>query len=605
MPIRLKLALWYGGVLAVIMAVFSGILYFVMYSSIENQYKSSLSHQAEEVYDRLKYSVGLSLRGWNVDVRLDDQDTFFTENIYLQLINLSNNRVSQSSNAANDRIVLPINEHTLKHLVSESRYVFTTAEIGGYPFIIYNRGIYNNNQLIGVLQAATFSGNMLSLLDQLRFVLILSSIIIIVVSASFGWFLARKALSPIGSVIKAANQIESGEDLSRRIPYDGPKDEIGRLIQTINGMLERIQQVYLNMEEAYRTQRRFVSDASHELRTPLTTIRGNVDLVGKMWKQAKESDGSGVTPEVMEMSQEAMADISAEAERMSRLVNDMLSLARADAGTVIELAPVELHPVVNEVARRAQYLTRREQVDWRTDNLSALQGVQVMGHRDYLQQLLFIFIENAFKYTFSGEVVLSVKRTGDQIGICIRDSGIGMDKEELPHIFERFYRADPSRGLVGGTGLGLSIAKWILDEHHGSIEVFSKKNKGSTFIIWLPILSEHEAKKLEASTLPSKSMGEADGAADTSGAADATEGASDVMEVSDEMEEADMMEEADVKRSPETYDVSEVSKPTDGAAASSESKAFAASDADSSKANHGETDASMRRGISRPEDNEA
>src|SRR5690554_6122820 len=112
MPIRLKLALWYGGVLAVIMAVFSGLLYFVMYSSIENQYKSSLSHQAEEVYDRLKYSVGLSLRGWNVDVRLDDQDTFFTENIYLQLINLSNNRVSQSSNAANDRIVLPINEHT-------------------------------------------------------------------------------------------------------------------------------------------------------------------------------------------------------------------------------------------------------------------------------------------------------------------------------------------------------------------------------------------------------------------------------------------------------------------------------------------------------------
>lgn len=495
MSIRLKLAFWYGGVLAVIMAVFSGTIYFLMHHSIQNQYRSSLQEQTERVYERLEYTVGLSLRGWNVDVRLDLQDTFYTENIYLQLFNISSRKISLSSKSVADRIHLPLYENTLKHLASESRYQFTTAEINGFPFIIYNRGIYNNNQLIGVLQAATYAGHMNSLLEQLRFVLIVASIIIILVSASFGWFLARKALRPIGSVIDAANKIESGEDLSRRIPYSGPQDEIGRLIQTINGMLGRIQQVYSNMEEAYRNQRRFVSDASHELRTPLTTIRGNVELVGKMWQQ---SEGNGIlSDEMMQMSREAMADISAEADRMSRLVNDLLSLARADAGQVIEKTPVELMPVVESVVRRANFLPRKEAVMWRAEQLDVLEGVMVMGNRDYLQQLLFIFIENAFKYTLQGEVVLSVLMNDNHVGISIRDTGIGLDKDEVPLIFERFFRADPSRGVVGGTGLGLSIAKWILEEHGGSVEVYTRKDHGSTFIIWLPVLDEHAEVILE------------------------------------------------------------------------------------------------------------
>jgi len=487
MSIRLKLACWYGGVLAIIMAVFSGALYFLMHHSIEHQYRSSLQDQTERVYERLEYTVGLSLRGWNVDVRLDVQDTFFTENIYLQLFNLSSGRVSMSSKSVEDNIQLPIHERTLQQL-TESRYTYTSSTINGVPFIIYHRGIYNNNQLIGVLQAATYAGHMNSLLEQLRLVLILASIIIIFVSSSFGWFLAKKALRPIGSVIEAANQIESGEDLSRRIPYDGPMDEIGKLIQTINGMIGRVQHVYSNMEEAYRKQRRFVSDASHELRTPLTTIRGNVELVGKMWySEGGDVQSRGLSEEMMTMSREAMEDISAEAERMSRLVNDLLSLARADAGNVIDKQPVALHPIVEDVVRRANLLPRNSDVVWRTEELSDLSGIKVNGNRDYLQQLLFILIENAFKYTMHGEVVLSIRRSDEQVGIAIRDTGIGLDKDEVPLIFERFYRADPSRGVVSGTGLGLSIAKWILDEHEGSIEVYTSKGQGSTFIVWLPL----------------------------------------------------------------------------------------------------------------------
>jgi len=151
---------------------------------------------------------------------------------------------------------------------------------------------------------------------------------------------------------------------------------------------------------------------------------------------------------------------------------------------------------VEEVARRANFLPRSGDVVWRTEDLSQLSGVVVNGSRDYLQQLLFIFIENAFKYTLQGEVVLGVRQAPGQIGISVRDTGIGLDKDEVPLIFERFYRADPSRGLVGGTGLGLSIAKWILDEHGGSVEVYTRKGHGSTFVIWLPVL-EQESGRLE------------------------------------------------------------------------------------------------------------
>lgn len=134
---------------------------------------------------------------------------------------------------------------------------------------------------------------------------------------------------------------------------------------------------------------------------------------------------------------------------------------------------------------------------WRAEQLDVLEGVMVMGNRDYLQQLLFIFIENAFKYTLQGEVVLSVLMNDNHVGISIRDTGIGLDKDEVPLIFERFFRADPSRGVVGGTGLGLSIAKWILEEHGGSVEVYTRKDHGSTFIIWLPVLDEHAEVILE------------------------------------------------------------------------------------------------------------
>jgi two-component system OmpR family sensor kinase len=166
-------------------------------------------------------------------------------------------------------------------------------------------------------------------------------------------------------------------------------------------------------------------------------------------------------------------------------VNDLLSLARADSGYTLQKTPIWLLPLVEGVVRKAQQLPRN--ADWRSGDLSALYQIQVCGDADYLQQLLFIFIENAFKYTPSGFVEFVAVRSQDQIGLRIQDTGLGIDKDEVPRIFDRFYRVDPSRGQTAGTGLGLSIAQWIIDEHQGSIEVMTRKGEGSTFIIWLPI----------------------------------------------------------------------------------------------------------------------
>jgi signal transduction histidine kinase len=302
-----------------------------------------------------------------------------------------------------------------------------------------------------------------------------------------GWLLSKRALKPVYSLISATDQIQKSEDFGIRIKHNGSQDEIGLLSKTINGMLERIQTIYGELNNSYATQRRFVADASHELRTPLTTINGNAEFLKKIWTSMANQPNRLPKDEEIEMSVEALNDITDEANRMVRLVNDLLALARADAGLQIKCEIVKLKPIVDSVVRKAQLIPK--DVELKSENLDIMREVLIKADKDYLQQLLFIFVENAFKFTSEGYVEINALRSADKIGLMIRDTGIGMNAHEIPHIFERFYRADSSRGLTPGTGLGLSIAKWILDEHEGTIEIISNKGEGTSFLIWLPIYS--------------------------------------------------------------------------------------------------------------------
>lgn len=489
MSIRLRLTLWYSGIVALTLLVFGTVLYVSLHYYIYDDFKNRIKVQADAIEIKSDFDFVFN----QIDLDIDQIRSVFLDDVfYFQIYNYTNKDLKQSQNLRKNGLTLPYPEDVPKERVA----YFKKVKIGPNPFIVYTKSIittYKGKEItLGVFQVASYTGREDRFFEVLVNALILTGVLTILIAFCLGLLLVRKALQPIDSVIAAAKQIEKSTDLDNRILYDGPNDEIGRLVSTLNGMLSRIETIYTELDDAYTAQRRFVSDASHELRTPLTTIRGNVDLLEKMWVgAAARIDMSDESKK--EMSLEAMRDIADEAKRMSRLVNDMLSLARADAGQTMEKVPVDMKPLVEEVVRRAQFLPRK--ADWITGDLSALDDITVQGNKDYLQQLLFIFIENGFKYTPQGYVKLDAIMRGGQIGIRISDTGIGMDKGEVPHIFERFYRADISRGVTAGTGLGLSIAKWIIDEHGGSIEVMTRKDEGSIFIIWLPVgfhLNAHE-----------------------------------------------------------------------------------------------------------------
>ncbi|MEK4356680.1 HAMP domain-containing sensor histidine kinase [Paenibacillus sp. FSL M7-1455] len=481
MSIRLRLTAWYTCILAVTLILFGSAVYGVVHFYTFSKVKSNLEEQSKQIQPNLVLYISQGELKFDIG-GLSATSGFQSSQIFGQLHDYNNNRDLITENLGRMKKTFPVPSAKNAFNVDS----FETFRLNGNPFMVYQKPVVVQNQLIGFLQLAVWTGHEEELLSLLRSILIISATIMVLMATTFGLFLARKSIAPIGKVIEAADQIQKGSDLSVRIAYDGPQDEIGQLINTVNNMLGRMEGFYKNLEESYAAQRRFVSDASHELRTPLTTIRGNVDLLQKMWSK-DDSERPNLDEETMhQMTLEAVSDIADESKRMSRLVSDMLSLARADTGRTFEKQPVPLEILVEEVARRAKMLPRT--AEWITGDFSVLNGVYINGNKDYMQQMLFIFIENAFKYTPEGQVVFDAFIYKNQVGIRISDTGIGMDKEEVPHIFDRFYRADQSRGVTEGIGLGLSIAKWIIDELEGSVEVVTRLGEGTTFIIWLPIV---------------------------------------------------------------------------------------------------------------------
>lgn len=480
MSIRLKLTLWYSGLFAIAFIVFGMTIYSVVYHNSQSELKSRL----KEVASKIQLSAGFG------EANLDSASPGFNASfIVIQLVGYSDDEgyvAGKSRNIRGTELTLP---HPKR---SEARERFVNLNANGTPFLTYEvpvniRGVANDGVqwLLQVGAAKTDAEE--ALLSELRGILWETGAVALLAAFLLGMFLSRKALKPIDRVAAAARQIETGSDLGLRLPREKADDEIGRLTDTLNGMLASLEKAYKNLEESNAAQRRFVSDASHELRTPLTTIRGNVDLLEKIWDEDAEGEPAGRLSEAdrREMSLESIRDIADEARRMSRLVNDLLALARADAGYAVEMESLQLRPLADEAARRASFLPRR--AEWIVGPLEPLDGVWVKGNRDYLLQLLFILIENGFKYTPQGTVRLYASIAGAYVGLTVLDTGIGLREEQIPHIFERFYRADASRGETSGTGLGLSIARWIADLHHATIDVQSRPGVGSAFTIWMPI----------------------------------------------------------------------------------------------------------------------
>ncbi len=278
-----------------------------------------------------------------------------------------------------------------------------------------------------------------------------------------GWLVAGRALRPVAALTDTAGSIARSQEFSRRVAVQHPYDELGRLAQTFNEMLA-------SLGAAYGAQQRFVADASHELRAPLTILQANLEYLQHAALPPEERD-------------RALQETHAEAERLARLVGDLLVLARADSGHTLRREPVELDRVLMQALGEARHLTRGQRLE-----VGELEPLRVHGDPDRLRQLVLILVDNAIKYTPPpGRIVLGLRRGLGTAQLTVRDSGIGIAPDALPHVFERFFRADPARSRdPGGTGLGLPIAQWIAGQHGGSVKLESASDQGTIAIVTLP-----------------------------------------------------------------------------------------------------------------------
>lgn len=470
MSVRISLTLWYTFLLGAILLSFSILLYLMLVLVLYQQVDQSLQERAQQIGNRIETETTFRLNEeQGGEVVLPPLDVFSTSAIFVQVINAEGKLIESTNNLGGHRLADDVDINAINET---GQATFTTVTIENARIRVYTAPIVVGPpiQVLGAVQV----GQSLQFIDMmLRMVLFFltgGTIIALVVAALIGAFLARKALTPIDRINQTAAQIVSGQDLKQRLATPPTNDEISRLTTTINDMLARL-------DNFFQAQVRLSADVSHELRTPLTTIRGNIDLLR-----------SGAANDPQELD-EALTVIDGELDRMSRIVTDLLLLSQADAGISLRLEPVELDTIVLDVYRQARVIANGINIQ-----LGHEDQAMVEGDADRLKQLLINLVTNAIKHTAEGgRITLSLYRDHDWVRVTVEDTGRGIAPTALPHIFERFYRADEAAGQKG-TGLGLSIAQWIAQAHGGQITVESQLGQGSTFTLWLPNKLERKRK---------------------------------------------------------------------------------------------------------------
>jgi len=332
------------------------------------------------------------------------------------------------------------------------------------PYRIISTPVYKNGELAEIIQLGTHLRYVRKNLSNFRNNILVALPIILALGTLGGWILARRSLSPIGYIASKARSITS-QNLSERLTLRGTDDEMDDLIRTINEMISRLEGSFKRMAE-------FTADASHELKTPICAMRGEAEVL-----LLKERKG--------EEYQEALAHFIEQFDHLNQLINDLILLSKFDTSQVeLKRAPLRLDLLIQDLSHLFQVLAEQKNISL---EIGDLEEVTVIGDKVRLQQLFTNLIDNAIKYTPKGSIHVTVEKNESAGLVRIKDTGIGIPKEEQKKIFERFYRTDKSRSReTGGVGLGLSIAEWIVRAHHGRIEVESELYKGSTFTVYLP-----------------------------------------------------------------------------------------------------------------------
>lgn len=458
MSLRARLALLYTSIVGGILLLLGVAVYSAVRVSLINQIDNNLRRVASDLLPNAFVNDQGEL---NV---LSSPNAGFSADVFVQVWGRDNRIRWASPNV--EQLNRPLDPLGLQSSEPVYRDLLLSTELGESHLRVLTVPLVLGDRPIGVIQV----GSSLAVVDATQQVLVIVLVVGVVLSMAIAgaasWISTRQALAPLEAVTQTALQITRADDLSRRIPYQGPPDdEVGQLIHAFNQTLGRL-------ENLFHTQRRFLIDVGHELRTPLTVIRGNVDLM----RHIGETD------------EESMDSILSEVDRLTRLVGDLLLLAQAESGKLpLDRRLVELDSLVLEVMQQMQVLARKKL----HLHLGEIDQVLVCGDKDKLKQVAVNLIGNAISYTpEGGDVVVELGKVDNRARLTVSDNGPGIPPQDLPYIFERFYRGEKSRTRSKdgkGFGLGLSIAYWIVRNHDGAIEVDSKSGAGTTFRVYLPL----------------------------------------------------------------------------------------------------------------------
>lgn len=459
--LRARLTLWYLAILTLTLALFAGLLYLFLAQSLYRHHDEELAEEARGLAELLR---GAQPNQPAVVTRLDRQ------NVTAQFVMVRDLRGEMLYGSPSLEAIEPgIGRHeALVHAAARGDgapqfFIVQLDRSGPARFICVPLG----QPPAAFLQVGSLLGDVAPTLHRVGVVSVVLIPVVLVLTSFGGWFIARRALSPIDAINDTVTAIQA-TDLARRIDVHPADEELSRLVRTLNQLLDRL-------ERAFATLRSFAADTSHQLQTPLTVVRGTLEVA---LSQPREADAY----------RQVLRDVAEEVDDMSAVIADLRALSLADAGLPARAeGPVDLSETCREAADIIHALGEAKHV---TVESEIAPGVRVWGDAIRLKQVLLNLGDNAIKYTpAGGRVTIQLVQEAGQGVLRVSDTGAGIAGEHLRRIFDRFYRAHSSRSGVGGTGLGLAIVKAIVDAHGGAVAAKSQPHEGSCFTVRLPLAS--------------------------------------------------------------------------------------------------------------------
>jgi two-component system OmpR family sensor kinase len=505
--LRWRMTFYYGGLLSLLLLSLGMFVYIQLDHFLTQSLKDRLENRAAALLVNPLVTNGGPRERGNLDQnaiqRLTDVVYRNTaSDITPQLLNPGGNPVAPPQDLLQSAGTLPVPEAALLQQVQQAE-VFYTIRLNDNNQQVLLTPVYSNNpaalndnrpggrnRLLGYLMLATPLAEVEEVLNQLRFLLVVGVLVTLALVYALGLPLARLSLKPLKRMARTATGIGQGE-WSQRVAQVPGEDEVSQLAQAFNKMLDQIEAAFAAQKQSENQTRQFVADASHELRSPLTVLGGYLDV---LLMGAKDNP---------EQTERILRSMRQEVGRLSRMVVDLLMLTRLDARgpSSLKLAPLDLAAVARQAIGNMDVLAGGRQIILKEEPLDGKAGpLRILGDGDHLYRVLANLLDNALRYTGpQGHIIISLtseKAAGrpGQPGwavLRVQDNGSGIDPNQLPHIFDRFYRPDQSRNRqTGNAGLGLAIVKTIVEAHGGTVEVASGTGQGTCFTIYLPLIAE-------------------------------------------------------------------------------------------------------------------